>query len=71
MQLNKMCNKMIYQNYSRNNCIVNYTSTLRIFFAAGRGLGGVTRTQSHGAPKAPMTPPKPRPAAKKIRSVDV
>jgi len=41
MQLNKMCNKMIYQNYSRNNCIVNYTSTLRIFFAAGRGLGGV------------------------------
>ena len=35
------------------------------------GDKGVTRTQSHGAPKAPMTPPKPRPAAKKIRSVDV
>lgn len=35
------------------------------------GDKSVTRTQSHGTPKAPMTPPKPKPGAKKIRSVDV
>lgn len=35
------------------------------------GDKNVARTQSHGTPKAPLTPPKPKPVAKKIRSVDV